>query len=175
MKSLRFVPCIAALLLVVATGLAQPAGSPGTASIRGILAGTVTVTPVSLADLVFEVQYHGKGRALGIGQVSAEFLTPEVKLDLAQRQLIPLTPTWTLTVAAHNGDEIHADYTFPDGAIEYSVLGFFVATADIEVTGGTGMYDGASGAGHAVIVGNVFLRRWVSSIEGDLVTTAPRR
>jgi hypothetical protein len=151
-------------------GVFSPPASGETVTLRGGAVGTVTVNPISLADLLVEVNYHGTGVLRNIGHVTTDFTTPEATIDPFARQIEALTPSWNVVLVTANGDEIQGTYTFTDPVISYSRLGFFQIDVTVEVTGGTGRFEGAQGSATVRAYANVYLGVFVLDINGTVTT-----
>lgn len=154
---------IVAMALISNSSVAH--GQP-TRPISGVLQGTVAVTPTSVADSLFKVVYHAKGRVQGMGTVTTDIVTPEVEFQLAPPQLVAHTPSWNVTLIGRNGDSLRGVYTFPSPVIPISTFGSFAVSADVEITGGTGRFAGAHGTATAHAVGNALLGRFTLTFEG---------
>jgi hypothetical protein len=156
------------LVLALMTGTSRIPPESATQRIRGVLPGYVSLAPISLPDLIFQVNYHANGRVQPLGKTRTDFISPEVHVDLANRQLIATEPTWFVNLVAANGDEIHGIYTFSSGVIDFDALGFFAITADVEIVGGTGRFAGKAGSAQSFAVGNIFLGTFVIAFEGEI-------
>ncbi len=166
MKTLNVSKLVLAFVALSVFAFAQPIQAQDSEPIQGTLQGTLSLVPISVIDMLFRVEYHATGGAQGLGRLTTDFVSPEVQVNLAARQLVALSPSWTVDLVTKNGDVIHGVYTFQNPVIHFSQLGFFVLAADVEVNGGTGRFAGAMGSGTAMAFGNIYARRFVLRFNG---------
>ena len=136
---------------LVGLTLVQPSATaasprPFKADFSGQAAITPTATPGVLAGAG-----SGSGRATHLGQVSVS--VTEI-IDLTSPTGVISLRDGRMIMVAANGDELHWNYTAtgtpPDAAGDVRFSGTFV------ITGGTGRFGSATGAGTFEGIGNVF-------------------
>jgi hypothetical protein len=148
--------------------MAQAEGVP----IKGSFQGTVQVAPLPQPEMLFRVVYSATGTVSHLGQVQATLTTSQVKVDPRAMQLTLLTPKWTGTITAANGDQIFGTYVLP-GTINLTATGTFAFNANLMVQGGTGRFANAQGQAQASGTANVFTRTFNLEIAGWISKVGP--
>jgi len=97
----------------------------------------VLATPIDATHVVFDVDVHVQATQLGKAQGPGHFI-----LDLAALAYVG-EATW----AAANGDEV--DSTFAGQFVPTDAQGLLENVETFEIVGGTGRFEGATGAGIA--------------------------
>ncbi len=165
-RSLRFATILIACLLPSLVGAAGPVKA---VRIKGRFVGTVGLTPIAGED-TFRLDNVATGIVSHLGRSEAAWVVPEVQLDLVNRQLIVGNTEWTGTITAANGDQIFGMYSFRDDVIEFTLLGDLSFDLDLEITGGTGRFKGATGNATAVGSANIFTGKFSVKLTGEIST-----
>jgi hypothetical protein len=171
MKTVRQRPFRFVLIMLV-VGLLPGilVAKPGvkTVPIKGHFTGTVGVTILSESNALFQLDNVGHGNVSHLGRSKAEWRVPEVQLDVVNHQLIVSNSTWTGTITAANGDQIVGVYTFRDTVIPFSMTGDVSFEMDLEITGGTGRFQYATGSAVAVGTANVMAGKFNIRLNGRI-------
>lgn len=121
----------------------------------------------------YRIEVTAEGITSHLGRSTAAWVVPDVRLDLAAGTLTVLSGRWRGTLTAANGDQIFGEYAFRTPVIALDALGGFAATTDLEITGGTGRFAGASGAATSVVRGSVLTGRFAVELEGRATLVVP--
>lgn len=165
-RSFRFV-----LMLLVAglmPGIVAAGQGVKTVPIKGHFTGTVGITTLSAAQARFQLDNVGHGNVSHLGRAKAEWRIPEVKVEMGKHRLVVTETTWTGTITAANGDQIVGVYTFRDKFIPFSMTGDVSFEMDLEITGGTGRFQNATGSAVAVGTANVMAGTFDIRLKGRI-------
>ena len=136
--------------------LAIAAHEVKTVPIKGHFTGTVTVTTLSASNATYQVDSVGHGNVSHLGRSTAAWRIPEVQVDLSNQVLIVSNTTWTGVITAANGDQIVGVYTFPTNVIPFTITGDVNFEAPLQITGGTGRFQYATGSANSAGTANIF-------------------
>lgn len=155
---------------VRSSGSVSARAEGGEVPIKGRLEGTTTTIRLSDTPLRYRLENVASGVISHVGRATSIWVVPEVRFDVASRQVFVLSGPWTGTVTAANGDKLYGRYAFHDNTIPFDLLGNFEASATLTITGGTGRFAGATGTGPSVISGNVFTEGFTILLQGAIRT-----
>jgi hypothetical protein len=165
-RSFRF--ALMMLLLGLLPGIAAAKDGVKTVPIKGHFTGTVGITTLSISNATFQLDNVGHGNVSHLGRSKADWRVPEVQLDLTNQVLIVSNTTWTGTITAANGDQIIGVYTFRNQAIPFSISGDVSFDLDMEITGGTGRFQHATGSAVATGTANVISGKFNIRLNGRI-------
>lgn len=134
--------------------------------IGGSLNGTVS--PSVISPGIFRWEVAAQGNISHLGRVNAAIIFPEVEVDIHNQTMIVRSGTWTGVMTAANGDRLFGLYTVRNGSTTFDALGNIGFVADLEITGGTGRFQGATGLGVANGQGNIFTLSFGTSVQGTI-------
>lgn len=138
----------------------------GDLPVKGRLEGSVT--PTLLPDNLFRWEISAAGTLTNLGQVKAAIVFPKVEVDTARRVIILRSGTWTGTLTAASGDQLYGRYTVRNERLVLDGKNHVVFVADLEITGGTGRFNGATGSGVAQGKGNLPALSFALTIDGKI-------
>lgn len=169
---LRIPSVLVALLVGACLGAVSPASARPTVPIRGAVAGSVTVIPLT-GGATYRLENTGTGTISHLGRVETRWAIPAVELDLLNRILTVANPEWTGVITTASGDEIRGRYTFPSTTIPFTAQGDVHFTAELVITAGTGRFANAAGQATATGHANIFTRSFHITLEGEMSPAAP--
>jgi hypothetical protein len=156
-------------------GKKRRAGSGKTVPVTGRMSGTVDLTrkgeseaAVNGQPLLFDTTISATGKLSGMGRVVANVNVPDVKIDLTDQRLGLGVLKGTGTITTANGDKIFGAYRFRGASVGFSLKGEISTQVDLEVTGGTGKFKGATGRAVGTGRGNVFDQTFVIDLDGQI-------
>ncbi|MBA2431990.1 MAG: hypothetical protein H0V56_07725 [Chthoniobacterales bacterium] len=158
--------CVA--VFAVFLGTAALSQAKGTKSINGTFSGQATVTPISLQPPVFRQNNVATGTISHLGRVTAEWTVREVSFASQGTQLVIAQPDWIGVIKAQNGDQIIGAYTFRSSTLPISPDGEVQFIADLNITGGTGRFAGATGQAVSIGRGNIWTGRFTLDLTGSI-------
>lgn len=150
------------------------AAAPNVTPIHGRVTGRARPTRLAVPG-TFRLDISASGPVSQAGIAHAQWVLPEVSLDMTSGLLVVVVPTWSVTLDVANGDQLVGRYTFRTTDIPVSVTGDFTVLADVDITGGTGRFLGASGRCASVISGNVLTKALTVDFSGALTRDVPGR
>lgn len=159
----QFATVVAALFFAVGIATAKD-----TVAIKGRLTGESTITPLSNTELLFQQANIATGQISHLGRVTAEWIVREVRIDASYSQLVVGQPDWVGTITTASGDQLSGTYTFRATTLAVSKWGDVTFVADLNVTGGTGRFEGATGHGVSNGRGNIWTRKFIIELNGTL-------
>ncbi len=165
----RFV-AIALLAATLGASPGGPPGGPGTVPIHGSVTGTVQATLIDGTVDHFRLENSGRGVISHLGLTQATWVVPDVALNLTDRTVTVANLQWEGTLRAANGDTILGRYQFPQQTLPFSGTGAIAFDADLQILGGTGRFQGATGHAHSTGTANIFTRRFAISLVGQIST-----
>jgi len=143
-------------------------------TVRGRVTGTGTVIPLSASEPRYRLETVARGPVTHFGRVEIRWVVPEVVVDPASRQVTILSGSWSGSIRTANGDEIVGRYSFRQTVLPIDARGNIALLADLEVTGGTGRFQGATGTGVTMGSANVFTRTVSGELAGTITLAAGR-
>jgi hypothetical protein len=171
MQSTRVLFALPFALLLVASlaSSAVAAVARTTVPVKGSVAGSVTVIPLAEPGS-YRLENHGTGTMSHLGRIETFWAIPAVELDLVNRVLVVSNLEWTGTITAANGDQILGRYTFPSERIPFQLNGDVVFDVELEITGGTGRFEHASGRAAAAGRANIYTEDFQIDFDGEMST-----
>jgi hypothetical protein len=146
----------------------RQAGSGGAAPVKGRLSGKVNLARDGKA-LIFDTTASAAGNLSALGRVEANCSVPDVRVDRTNLRLGLGVTKGTGTIKTAGGDKIFGRFSFPGASVGFSPKGDISTKVELQVTGGTGKYEGATGRAVGTGRGNVFTRTFVIDLDGGVV------
>jgi hypothetical protein len=155
--------CIALAGFILGAG--HTAFARGTKQIRGQFAGHSEVTQIG--NGVYRQVNVATGNLTHIGRVTAEWTVREVRVGPGST-LIVAQPDWTGVLRTPNGDQLLGVYSFRSSTLSISPAGEVQFVTDLEITGGTGRFTGASGQAVGTGRGNIWTGQFTIDLSGTI-------
>jgi hypothetical protein len=147
-------------------GKKRRTGSDKAVAVTGRMTGTITAAngKTSLHDAMIK----GTGNLSAVGRVECFIVLPNVTFDRTNQRFGfgSLKGTGTMTTA--KGEKIFGTFRLRGASLGLSPKGEVSTQVDLEVTGGTGRFKGATGRAVGTLRSNVFDQTIVADLDGQV-------